>query len=111
MTVPVRERGHQAADFGRERMMPTIARCVQPPDLTRGAGRRQRVQHRQYRRCPDSRTEQHQRPFPGLQNKAAARRTDVERVAHHDVLSQVSSRRPLRLDFHTDSIALRRDGA
>ena len=105
----MREREHQAADLGGEWMMLPIASPVQPQDLPRRAGRRQRVQHRQNRRRPDSRAEQHDRPLSGLQNEASARRADVENIAHPDVLPQVGSSRPIRLDLHADSIALRRE--
>ncbi len=97
IAAAVREHRHEAADFGGEWM------CR--------AGRRQRVQHRQNRRRPDSRAEQHHRPLSGLQNEAPARRADVESIAHPDMLPQVGSSRPIRLDLHADSIALRREGA
>ena len=90
-------------------MLP-IASRVEPQDLPCRAGRRQRVQHRQNRRRPDSRAEQHHRPLSGLQNEASARRADVESIAHPDMLPQVGSSRPIRLDLHADSIALRREG-
>ncbi len=90
-------------------MLP-IASRVQPQDLPCRPSRRQRVQHRQNRRRPDSRAEQHHRPLSRLQNEASARRADVESIAHPDMLPQVGSRRPIRLDLHADSIALRREG-
>src|SRR5215470_18509856 len=83
------EREHEAADFGGEWMMLPIARRVQPQDLSCGADRRQRVQHRQDRRCPDSGAEQHHWPLSGLRNEASARRAHVESIAHTDVLPQV----------------------
>src|SRR5262245_61251791 len=103
------EREHEAADFSSEWMMLPIASRVQPQHLPSRADRRQRVQHRQNRRRPDSRAEQHHRPFAGLQNEASARRADVESIAHPDMVPQVGSSRPIRLDLHADSIALRRD--
>ena len=63
IAAAVREREHQAADFGGKRMMLAIASRVQPQDLPCRAGRRQRVQHRQNRRRPDSRAEQYHRPL------------------------------------------------
>src|SRR5262249_43929529 len=109
VAAAVRERDDEAADFGGEWMMLAIASRVQPQDLPCRAGRRQRVQHRQNRRCPDSRAEQHHRPLSGLQNEAPARRADVESVAHPDVLLQVGASRTIRLDLHADSIALHRE--
>ena len=44
----------------------------------------------------------------GLQNEAAARRADVERIADPDMLAEVGASRSVRLDLHADSIALRR---
>src|SRR5262249_49765652 len=43
------------------------------------------------------------------QNEASARRANVESIAHPDTLAQVRSSGPIRLDLHTDSIALRRE--
>ena len=91
-------------------MMLPITSPVEPQQLPGRAGRRQRVQHRQNRCRPDPRAEQHDRPLSGLQNEASARRADVENIAHLDMLPQVGSSHPIRLDLHTDSIALRRDG-
>jgi hypothetical protein len=85
----VREREHEAADFGGEWMMLSIASRVQPQDLPCRAHRRQRVQHGQNRRRPDSRAEQHRRPLSGLQNEASARRADLEGLAHPDMIPQV----------------------
>src|SRR5262252_2507391 len=104
----VRERDHEAADFGGEWMMLPIASRVQPQDLLRRPGRRQRMQHRQNRRRPDSRAEQHHRPISGLQNETSARRADVKSIAHVDMVPQVCSSRSIRLDLHADSIAFRR---
>jgi len=81
----VREREHEAADFGGEWMMLSIASPVQPQDMPRRAGGRQCVQHRQNRRRPDSRAEQHHPRLSGLQNDASARRAGVERIAHPDM--------------------------
>ena len=61
IAAAVGERGHEAADLGGEWMMLPIASRVQPQDLPRRASRRQRVQHRQNGRRPDSRAEQHDR--------------------------------------------------
>src|SRR5216684_6020831 len=60
-------------------MMLPIASRVQPQDLPCRVGRRQRVQHRQNRRRPDSRAEQHHRPLSGPQNEASARRVAARR--------------------------------
>src|SRR5206468_4891850 len=110
IAAAVREREHEAPDFGGEWMMLPIASRVQPQDLPCRAGLRKRVQHRQNRRRSDSRAEQHHRPLSGLQNEASARRADVESIAHPDMLPQIGSSRPIRLDLHADSIALRREG-
>jgi hypothetical protein len=106
----VRQREHEAADFGGEWMMLPIASRVQPQDLPGRAVRRQRVQHRQNRRRPDSRAEQQHRPLSGLQDEATSRRADVKSIAHPGMLLQVGSSRAISLDLHTDSIALRREG-
>jgi hypothetical protein len=90
-------------------MLPVASR-VQPKERSSRVGRRQRVQHRQNRRRPDSRAEQYHGPLPGLQNEASARRADVEDIAHPDKLPQVGSSRPVGLDLHADPIALRREG-
>ena len=87
-------------------MMLPIASPVEPQDLPCRAGRGQRVQHRQNRRRPDSRAEQYHRPLSGLQNEASARRADVESIAHPDMIAQVGSSDPIRLDLHADSVAL-----
>src|SRR6266545_452724 len=89
-------------------MMLPIAGPMEPQDLTRRPGSRQRVQYRQHGGHPDSRAEQHHRALSGLQDEASARRADVEDVVQADMLPQVGSGRPIRLDLHTDSIALRR---
>src|SRR5260370_23319934 len=104
------EREHEAADFGGKWIMLPLASRVQPKDLPCRAGRRQRVEHPQNRRRPDSRAEQHHGPLSGLQNEASARRADVENIAHPDMLPQVASSRPIWLDLHADPIALRREG-
>ena len=44
-------------------------------------------------------------PLARLQNEASARRADVERVAHPDLVAQVRPGRPVRLDLHADAIA------
>jgi hypothetical protein len=111
MTSAVREQEHEATDFVGKRMMLPIASRVQPQDLPCGAGPCQRVQHRQNRRRPDSRTEQYHRPLSQLQNEVSARRADVESIAHPDMLSQVGSSLAVRFDFHADSIALCRERA
>src|SRR5262249_19120911 len=109
IAAAVRERAHEVADFGGERMMLLIASSVQPQDLPCRLGRCQRVQHRQNRRRPDSRAEQHYGPLSGLQNEASARRADVESMAHRDMLPEVGPSRSIRLDLHADPIALRRE--
>src|SRR5262249_55030512 len=89
MAAAVREHADEAADFGGEGMMLPIASPVEPQDLPWRAGRGQRVQHRQNRRGTDSSAEQYHRPLSGLQNEASARRTDVEGIAHPDMLAQI----------------------
>src|SRR5205823_3425349 len=106
----VRKREHEATDFGGKWMMLSIASRVQPQDLPCRAGRRESLEHRQNRCCPNSRAEQHERPLSGLQNEASARRAYVESIAHPDMLPQVRSCRPIRLHLHADSVALRREG-
>jgi len=64
------------------------------------------MQHGQNRRRPDSRTEQHNRALTGLQNEASAWRTNLEIIADADMVPQVRSSDPIRLDLHADSIAL-----
>src|SRR5262249_4095945 len=103
----MRERAHQPADLAAEWMMLPIARPVEPQDLPCRAGRCQRMQHRQNRRRSDARADQQQRALSRLQDEAAARRADVENIAHADMVPQVDSSRPIRLDLHADSIALR----
>src|SRR5882724_7646177 len=111
IAAAVRERGHDAADFGGEGMMLPIASRVEPQDLPCRAGRGKRVQHRQHGRRPDSRAEQYHRPLSRRQNEAPARRADVESIAHPDMLAEIGSSRPIRLYLHADSITLRREGA
>src|SRR5262249_22694526 len=103
IAAATRKREYQAADLHGEWMMLPIASRVQPQDLLCGARGGQRVQHRQNRRRPDPRAEQHHRPISGLQNETSARRSDIESVAHTDVLAQVGSSRPARLDLYADS--------
>src|SRR5262249_7116814 len=102
---------HEVADFDGEWMMLPIASRVQPQDLPYRARPRQRMQHRQNRRRPDSRAEQHHRPLSGLQNETSARRADTESIAHPDMLPQVAPSHTIRLDLHADSIAFRRECA
>ncbi len=97
---------HQAAYFMRERMMPPVARRMQPENLSCRAGRCQGVQHGQNGRCPDPRAKQHHRPLPGFQGKSSSRRTHLDNIACVDVLVQVISGRSIRLDLDADPIAL-----
>jgi hypothetical protein len=94
---------------GARTRLPITSR-VQPQDLPCRAARSQRVQHRENRCSLDPRAEQHHRPLSGLQNEASARRADVEGIAHTDMISQVDSSRPIRLDLHADPIALPEKG-
>ena len=94
VTAGLRKREHQPSNFGGEGMMLPIASCVQPQDLPCRASVRQRVQHRQDGGGPNSRAEQDQRPIAGLQNKASARRTDVENISHPNMITQVGSSLP-----------------
>src|SRR5262252_3777465 len=71
---------------------------------------RQRMEHRQNRRSSDSSAEQYYRTFSGLQHKASPWRADVKGVTQVDTFAQIGSTRPIWLDFHTDSIVLRRAG-
>jgi hypothetical protein len=109
IAAAMREREHEAADFGGEWMMLPIASRVQPKHLPRGTGRRQRVQHRQNRGRSDSRAEQHHGPLSGLQNEASTRGADIENIAHPDMVAQVCSSRPIRFNLRADSIALPRE--
>src|SRR5262249_51645659 len=110
IAAAVGEGGHEAADFCGKWMMLPVASRMQPQDLPCRVGRRQRVQHCQDRRRSDSRAEQHHGPLPGLQDEASTRQADVENIAHPDMLPQVGSSRSIRLDFHADPIAFRREG-
>src|SRR5262244_2414067 len=67
------------------------------------------MQNRQNRCRSDSPAEKHDRPFSGLQNEAPARRADFDSIALPDMLPQVVPGHTIRLNFHTDSIALRRE--
>src|SRR6185312_8236492 len=100
--------GHETADFVGKWMMLSIASRVEPHDLPCRASLRQRVQHRQNRRRSDSRAEQHHRPLCGLQKEGSTRRADVENVAQANMLPQVGSGSPIRLDLDANPIALRR---
>src|SRR6476660_2702035 len=104
MAAAVRVRAHEAANLGGERMMLPVASPVEPQDRPGRAVRGQRVQHCQDGGRPDSRAQQHNWPISGLQDKAPTRRADVERIAHPDVLAEVRSGGPMRLDLHADSI-------
>src|SRR5689334_11281620 len=104
------KRERQAANFGSEWMMLPVACRIQPQDLTCGARCRQRVQHRQNWCRSDSRAEQHQRPLAGLQNESSARRADVESIPDTNMVPQPGSSCAIRLNFHADAIALRREG-
>jgi len=110
VATTVRERLHEPADFDTERMVLPITSRVQPQHLSCWAGRRQRVQHRQSRRCPDACAQQHHGPVSGSQDETSSRRADVESVAHTDMISEESPCRPIQLDFHADSVLLRRGG-
>src|SRR5262249_16502205 len=109
-TAAVREREHEAANFGDKWMMLPIASRVHPQNLACRTGGRQRVQHGKNRCHADSRAEQHYWALSRLQNKASARRAHIESIAHADVVAQIRSRDTIRLNLHTDSIALRRRG-
>ena len=110
IAAAVREREHEAADFGGEWMILPIASSVQPQDLPSRASSHQCVQHREKRGRPDSRAEQQHRPLSGLQSESSARRADVEDIARPGMVAQIGSGRPIRLDLHADSITLRRGG-
>ncbi|MGY4410231.1 hypothetical protein ACVWW4_001967 [Bradyrhizobium sp. LB7.1] len=58
--------------------------------------------------APTARAEQHHRPLSGLQDEASARRTDFEDIACLDEVLQIVSSGSIRLDLHTDPIALGR---
>src|SRR4051794_306846 len=66
------------------------------------------MEHCQNRRRADSRAEEHNWPLSFPQNEASARRADIERIAHPDMLPKIVSSCPIRLDLHADSIVLRR---
>src|SRR4051794_10230524 len=100
IAAAMRELRHQPPYFSAEGMMLSIVSRMEPQNLPRGTLRRQRMQHRQHRRRPNSRTEQHQRPLPGLQNEASARRTYIKPIAHPHLLFQVGSSRTIWLDLH-----------
>ena len=102
-----REREHESTYFGGEWMLLPITSRVQPKNLPCRAACNQRVQHGLNRRRPDSRTEQYHRALSRLENEASARRADIEYIAHPDMVAQVSSTGPVRLNLHADSIALR----
>src|SRR5262245_47797766 len=89
-------------------MVLAIASAVQPENLTCRTLRRQRVQHRQDGRRPDSRAEEHDGPFAGFQNETSAWVTDVQNVARSHVFLQVGSGDAMRLDFDADPIAFGR---
>src|SRR3954453_20036604 len=93
-----------------EGMMLPVASPVKPPDRPCRAGCCQRVQHRQHRRRADPRADQHERAISGLENEAAARRADVERVAYPHLVAQVRSGGTVRLELYADAIAFRREG-
>src|SRR5215469_3611429 len=102
-----RKRVHETADFGGEWMMLPIASRVHPQNLACRTGGRQNVQHCQNRRRPDSRTEQHDWALARLQNEASAWRTHIENIADADMVAEVRTSGRIRLNLHTDSIALR----
>src|SRR5262245_48279873 len=66
------------------------------------------MEHGQNRCRSGSRTERQDPPFSRPQNEAPARRADFDSIALPHMVPQVVSGLTIRLDFHTDSIALRR---
>ena len=90
----MREREQEAVDFGGEWMMLPIASRVQPQDLPCRSGSRERVQHRQNGRRPDSRAEQHDRALSRLQDEAPARRADVEGITQSNVVAEIAPAAP-----------------
>src|SRR5207237_352856 len=92
------------ADFGGEWIMFPITSRVHPQDQTCRTGGRENVQHCQNGRCSNSRTEQHDWALAGLQNETSAWRTDIENVAHADMVPHIGSTGPIRLNLYTDSI-------
>src|SRR6201747_1921947 len=79
---------HKTTSFIRECVVLPIVGAVEPPYLPRRARCGQRVQHGKNRRHAYSSAEQHQRTVSRLQDKTAARRADVECIAHMNMFSR-----------------------
>src|ERR1700733_659724 len=88
-----------------KRVLGSIARSVDPPDLTTRCRGGKRVQHGEYGRSPDAGTEQDDWSIAGSQNKTAPRRAHLQAIARVDVIVKIRADNPVRLSFHAYPIS------
>src|SRR3569833_1178685 len=82
---------------------------MDPEHMTCGAGGSQGVQHRKNRRHPNPGAEENKWLFTALQNKASARRTDVERFTRVNVIAKICAGGAIRFGLNANAVALRRN--
>ncbi len=82
-----------------KRVLRSVARSVDPPNLATRRGRSQRVQHREYRRCADAGAEQNHRRIAGPQRETSPRRAHLKDIAGAYVVVKIRADNPVRFSF------------
>src|SRR5690349_12963372 len=95
MAVAMRQSLEKTARLRGKRMLATVARAVDPPDLPRRVPCRQCMEHGEHRGCADAGTQQDDGPLAWLQREAAARRAHLQHVANLDPRIDVSPGRAM----------------
>src|SRR2546425_2025852 len=106
LTSPASKHPEKLSHLRGEGLGLAIACTVQPPDRSRRSARSQRMQHREYGRRTDSRTQEHHRPGARLQGEAASRFADIKDAARSNVAVQVVPRDAVWLHLDADAIVL-----
>src|SRR5580704_6316189 len=99
MASAVYERLQESTRLFRKRVLGTVTRSVDPPDLTTRRNRRQRMQHGEYGRRPDAGAEQNDRRIAGPQRETTPRRAHLQNIARVYVIVEIRADNPVRLSF------------
>src|SRR5271155_1286463 len=99
MASAIYERLEESMRLFRKRVLGSVARSVDPPDLTTRGDRGERVQHGEYGRCPDTGTEQNDRRIAGPQRETTPRRADLQAIADMRVIVKIRADGPVHLAF------------
>src|ERR1700722_9105535 len=99
MASAVHEGLQEATRLFRKRVLGSVARSVDPPDLPTRRGRSQRVQHGEHRRCPNAGAEQDDWSIAGSQSETAPRRAHLQNIARVYVIVKIRADNPVRLSF------------